>query len=103
MYQIVKQKIESMLEIVKEQDMYHSLSIEGYKITDDLIEKVTKHGFEQLILKSELVKMASLIDVFEENKEPDRKVKTKNEIRSQVNQLSYFPAGYPEGKGKCRL
>ncbi|GGD34295.1 hypothetical protein GCM10012288_05350 [Malaciobacter pacificus] len=36
------QKIESMLEIVKEQDMYHSLSIEGYKITDDLIEKVMK-------------------------------------------------------------
>ena len=31
-----------MLEVVKEQDMYHSLSIEGYKITDELIEKVTK-------------------------------------------------------------
>ena len=42
--------------------------------TEKLIEKVTKHGFEQLILKSELVKMASLIDVFEENKEPDKEM-----------------------------
>ena len=36
------EKIESMLEVVKQQDMYHSLSIEGYKITDELIEKVIK-------------------------------------------------------------
>ena len=36
------EKIESMLEVVKQQDMYHSLSIEGYIITDELIEKVIK-------------------------------------------------------------
>lgn len=29
-----------MMEKVKKEDMYHSLSIEGYKITDELIEKV---------------------------------------------------------------
>jgi Fic family protein len=36
----IPDQIEAMLEIVKQEDMYHSLSIEGYKITDELIEKV---------------------------------------------------------------
>ena len=34
--------------------------------TERLIEKVNRNGFEQLILKSELVKMAALSNVFEE-------------------------------------
>ena len=38
----VPEQIESMLELVKQEDMYHSLSIEGYKITDELIENVIK-------------------------------------------------------------
>lgn len=33
-------QIDTMLEAVKEEDMYHSLSIEGYKITNELIQKV---------------------------------------------------------------
>jgi len=36
----VPEQIESMLELVKQEDMYHSLSIEGYKITDELIKNV---------------------------------------------------------------
>jgi Fic family protein len=35
-------EIETMFEMVKQEDMYHSLSIEGYKITDELINKVIK-------------------------------------------------------------
>ena len=34
-------QIETMLEEVKQDDMYHSLTIEGYKISDELIENVT--------------------------------------------------------------
>ena len=39
-------EIESMLEDVKQEDMYHSLSIEGYKITNDLIDKVINGNWD---------------------------------------------------------
>lgn len=46
--EVVEQKVKSTLQTIEriyKEDAYHSLSIEGYQVTEELIEKVTQNSF----------------------------------------------------------
>lgn len=78
-------QIESMLENVKQEDMYHSLSIEGYKITDELIQKVIKGNWNpQFDNEDKKTKDAlaakGYVDTFNE---------IKNDLKEEVLQQKY--------------
>lgn len=78
-------QIESMLENVKQEDMYHSLSIEGYKITDELIKKVVKGNWNpQFDNEDKKTKDAlaakGYVDTFNE---------IKNDLKEEVLQQKY--------------
>lgn len=78
-------QIESMLEAIKQEDMYHSLSIEGYKITNELIQKVISGDWNPKLNNEDKKTKDALsakgyVDTFEE---------IKNDLKKEVIQQNY--------------